>query len=114
MLGMLWQYFAKHSGNSNSHPREDIHSFIMTIDEADTRFRSVGDDTRLERANENLINNKKEPPLLVIDISGTLAPNLYRLKNPVEFTDRNIIFTRPGSDYVGAEMVTPFTDGDGK
>jgi hypothetical protein len=114
--GMLWQYFGKQSGNTNSCPREHIHSFIMTIDEADTRFRSPGDslDTRLERAIDNLIHNKKEPPLIVMDISGTLAPNLYKLKNPVDFTDRNIIFTRPGDDYVGANMVKPFTDVDGR
>lgn len=88
--------------------------FIATYDEADTKFRREDKSTQLEISVERFLHSRTCPPLLLIDMSGTLVANVFKIPRPDIFFDRHAIFTKPGAEYVGTDMIDTFKDAGGQ
>ncbi|KAG5179783.1 hypothetical protein JKP88DRAFT_273617 [Tribonema minus] len=88
-------------------------AFVATYDEADLMFRTDNEATMLEQEINDFIRNDDRTPLITIEVSGTLVPNLIKVRRPNSFFERHIIFTTPGPDYVGVDRIIPIADANG-
>ena len=76
-------------------------AFVVTVDEADTQFRSDNRTILLERAMDSFVYNTGMPPVLVVWVSGTIVPCIAKsITWGRRLTIDNVIFTKPSTTYL--------------